>query len=532
MAIAKEIFDLSVIVPAMQAHWPSKKCNHTQVAIDYYQMVKNEITRGIVRADPDQIKLKLIPVNFKKMRDKSSRYGSAGQQKYWFDWFQSNFALMQIHQKGYSIGTRGTLTMIKFTKELEIMLADQDTANIFKSIYAEAIDSDVDFVPIDFKSLDNYIKHTSDQLLTLLSNDARQATLKANLKSAKLIKLIAEFCSGELPQIVNNSDFGRRYYRGPNLQSAAKIVRQAALGQCWSYDIEASVFAWKVDTAKEIDPKIGLPATLDYLQFKRKKRQHLAKVVFGNCSEHSIRTIKQAITAVGFGARTTNCVWRLENGQWKTSALKDLIYSNDALQRLFADAWFSEFVQEQTAITNLIFNEVKTHPAIASNKLLRSDRGLISKNRVISWLYQQTESKIIQALANVLEKHGQSMLLLCHDGFYTKQRAPVLELRRELLQHLPSARLEETYCTRFNYCPEADQFEQAHNIFIQQEEQRVAQLRGQPVHYPKPLELRKTYSVEDHFVDAADQEQAYQVPKYLESQLEFELLFGSQQFVS
>lgn len=526
MAIKKEIFDLDKIVLAMQAHWPSKKCNHRQVATDYYNLVKDEVTRGILKSDPEQIKLKLVPVNFKRIRHSTARYGAKGDQKYWFDWFQEHHPLMQKHHQGYKIGNKGVLTMIKFTRELDIMIADQDAAEIFKSIYAGAVDSDIDFVPVDLKSLTNYINHTQDSIRYLASNDQRQETLKDNLKSAELIKLIAEFTDGELPQIVNVSKFGRRYYRGPNLQSASKIVRQAALGHCWQYDIEASVFAWKLDTAKELDHGIKLPATLDYLQFKNKKREQLAEIVFGNRSERSIKTIKQVITAVGFGARTTNTVWRLENGQWRTSALKELIYSNESLKRLFADTWFSEFVQEQDAITKLIFNAVKEHPSIASNPLLISERGLLSKNRVVSFLYQQTEAQIIQALNQVLESNGHKMLLLCHDGFYTKKRAPVADLRYELQQHLPSARLEETECSTFSYNSEQDDYEYNHRKFIEQEEQRVAAALGKPVHKPQPLRFTTISTVEDYFTAPDGYDEAYAIPEQLQRQLELDALFA------
>lgn len=516
MKIDTDIFDLDLIEQEMITEWPSKWTDHRSVAIKYYTEVKRAVIKGIKMADTEQIKLNLIPISTKTMRISLGRYGNKGNQKYWFDWFQKHHPLMIPVIKGTNFGRnrKGSLTMIKTTREIERMLATNSSQEIFDSYYADIDSSQLDFVRVDLDSLAAYIEHNKDTQLLVARNDNHKTTLKNNEQTAKLILTLAHYNKGLLPQIISQSAFGRKYYRGPNLQNAPKIVRHAALGTCYQYDIEASVFTWKLDLSKDLDTAIKLPATIDYLDHKNHHRARLAELIFNNSSEYTVGTIKQVITAVGFGARTTNSYGFYQDGVWTTSALRALIKDERRLKLLFNDSWFQEFVIEQDLMTSLIFNSVKDDTRIRNRKILQTEQGRLSKNKTISFLYQQAESAIIQALEKRLHHQSNEIMLICHDGFYTKHRADVVDLRYELQQYLPHGRLDEIKHKAFTYNPDALTEENQHKRFIQAEEHRIAELFNKTVHKPKKMFIPKNQKNEEYDSGYDDGSKAYAPPVY------------------
>ena len=449
------------VIQSMQSFYPSDRINYRKVAKNYLKEVKQAVQRGILMAKHQQLEDGLIPVEWRKLRTLCGRYGSKGNQLYWFDWFQQHYPLLEKVQEGYKFGKQGKLTMARTTIDVELLLASQDPKEVFKAYYAnQDPNSDIDLCPIDQSSLANYI----------LANKAiqqRTPTLDENLKSAQTILLISQApqCFGYLPQIVSESDFGRRYYKGVNLQTAPKIVRQAALGECHQYDIEASVFTWKLDFVKSLY-EIKLPATLDYLEYKQHHRLRLAELIFGTKQKGYVNYIKQAITAIGFGARKTNAVWMGENGQWKKTALREIIKSQDLLDQFLNDAWVKEFITEQETMNKLIWEEIKNLPIIKEDVNLRNLNNQISKSKAIAKAYQTTERQLLTALTKIA--NNNEVILICHDGFYTKTKAKLSELKECLKQILPSGQLDYEYHKAYTFIDLS--FEEQHRQIIEQEE--------------------------------------------------------------
>jgi hypothetical protein len=329
-----------------------------------------------------------------------------------------------------------------------------------------------------------------------------------------LILTLANYNNGLLPQKIVRSPFGRRYYSGPNLQSAAKIVRHAALGHCYQYDIEASVFTWKLDMAKDIDRETKLPATIEYLDQKAYHRQRLAQLLFENGTDRSVNTVKQIITAVGFGARATNSIGWYDNGQLITTAIATILTSPAKQKLLFNDAWFKEFIEEQDLMNRMIFDQVKDQDQIKNNTVLQNPSGRLSRNKTISYLYQQAEATVIQNLNQRLQAQGKSMLLLCHDGFYTKMSADIVDLRYELQQYLPHGRLDQVEHKAYKYNPDSVIEERHHQRGIEQEEIAAAQQFNKCVHKSRPLPKTVGLRNDDYDNGYDDGAKAYQEPQY------------------
>jgi hypothetical protein len=450
----QSFWNISEITYAMRDFYRNDKTDYESIAQRYFQNVKEHLIKGILIARQNQLEQELIPLSWNQLRRSVGRYGSRGNQQYWFDWFQANCPLIEKVLEGHKFGNKGTLTMVKPTFDIEVLLASQDPNLVFDMKYGDLKDQEVDWVPINLRSLGNYIKANR-------AIESRDSTLDENLKLAKTIRLIAasDRAQGQLPQIVSESDFGRRYYKGINLQSAPKIVRHAALGNCHQYDIEASVFTWKFDLVKSIDPEIKLPYTLEYLEFKNHYRKKLAQTVFSTQQQGYVNYIKRAFTAVGFGARKTNTAWQNQDGTWSKTALRYIIKSREKLDLFLNDPWVKGFIQEQDTINKIIWDDIKSNPAFSA----------LGRNKGIAKAYQMTERVIIEKLMNIV-KHKQ-VLLLCHDGFYTRQRCNLAELRECLQSILPSGRLDHEEINAYKFVD--NQFEQEHQQHMEWERQQA-----------------------------------------------------------
>jgi hypothetical protein len=217
---------------------------------------------------------------------------------------------------------------------------------------------------------------------------------------------------------------------------------------------------------------------------------------------------------VGFGARATNSIGWYDNGQLTTTAIATILTSPAKQRLLFNDVWFKEFIEEQDLMNRMIFDQVKDQDQIKNNAILQNPSGRLSRNKTISYLYQQAEAAIVRSLELRLQTGHNQMLLLCHDGFYTKNKADVVDLRYELQQYLPHGRLDQVEHKAYKYNPDSLIEQQQHQRWIQQEELAAAQLTGKPVHKPKSLPRFVGTRCDDYDNGYDDGTKAYQEPQY------------------
>jgi hypothetical protein len=285
--------------------------------------------------------------------------------------------------------------------------------------------------------------------------------------------LIAQYFESQgwtpgIPQIVSESEFGRRYYRGLNLQNCPKVVRNAALGKSFQYDLHASVFAWRYATAKKINPSIKLPYTLEYLDEKDQRRKQLADALEIRVSNKSkIEIIKQLLTAIGFGSRVGNdgVSWVDKTGTRQYLAIAKIIKTPAAREKLLAHPWLAGFIEEQKMLSKVIFDAHKE--SVRGIRCLEGENtgGKLSVNKVLAYLYQQEERQIMNMLAESSKEQG-TFLLLVHDGFYTSHPVKLVELREQLNRENEFAAITKVEHSAWGF--NAD--EEAHRIKIIEQE--------------------------------------------------------------
>ena len=342
----------------------------------------------------------------------------------------------------------------------DIVLASGNVPDIIEHLYGEITeDSNIDWAPVDLKSIDAYIRANR-----AIQN--RQDYHDRYLKDAEKIQIIAKEYDGYLPQIVRESAFGRRYYEGLNLQNTSRVVRAAALGDCYQWDISNSVWAWKYHVVEQIYREAGerTPYTLclDYLERKSAYRKKIAHDVFPDM--HSgVDIIKQALTAVSFGAIGKNTRYPSPDGGMRTTALADIIRSPERLDQFLNHDLVKPLIQEQREMNQSIMiylqctdqaKELKKHSALVDN------RGALKPNSVIAYLYQHWERQLMDQVCALMERYDetgnptQNVLLRVHDAVYTRARPSARKLQeiKLLLQDQNrEIRFEETVLKGWNF---------------------------------------------------------------------------------
>lgn len=342
--------------------------------------------------------------------------------------------IFTIIETGNNITEKLTMAQLNYNME-EILLAagtPEELAVELYSPYNEQIQRDeFDLVPVDQRSLGNYIK--SNCVIDRERNPGQAEDLNRNLKHAQRIWMLASANNWHLMQVHSESAFGRRYYQGPNLQNTPKIVRHAVLGDCHEYDIESSVFAWKLSWFREIcrrgDEHIAMPATLEYLDHKHAMRRKLAQSVFDTTSPWAVDLIKQLITAIGFGAPARAQGYRVEN-RYQRPALATIITAKSRLDRALSDPWLQEFVEEQNRMNAVIIGYGQLtgqEPEWRSVPELLDKAKRLRPNSVIAYLYQQHERKILDWAEQFCA--DREVLLTVHDCIYTREPVKLSEFR-------------------------------------------------------------------------------------------------------
>jgi hypothetical protein len=149
-------------------------------------------------------------------------------------------------------------------------------------------------------------------------------------------------------------------------------------------------------------------------------------------AEFQTKLIKQAITAISFGARATSCGWPNGSGGITNSALVDILRNPDQRRRFLADPCVRGFIREQNCLDDFIFALVKTrYPGLLERESLQTPSGRPSKSRVLAFLYQHAETEVMGIVAQAAAKHGRQPIARVHDAIFFRKRLG-LDLKLEI----------------------------------------------------------------------------------------------------
>jgi hypothetical protein len=429
-------------------------------------MLLSAVQRGI---PPAQRKLNLFAI---PLHDLANRGGRIGPQKLrMHKWLKDNqLELVQTIEKGSKFsGTYSTvkltglvtlddritlnhsvISQIKTDRELDRYLTghEADSRSVFKHLFPElepcslsGFEDEFDFVPVDIESLKAFIHWTSEGA-QFGSKEKRYLILN----QAKLVLAVASINGAIFPQRIKLSTFGRKYYEGLSVQNVHKELRRAMLGNCWEYDMRSSVVAWKMGYAKDFLSRAKIhngertyfPATTLFLEDKADFMATVRYFTFaGNTAlteDFQTSLIKQALTAISFGAKSAGCGWTDSSGSWHNPALVDILKNQSEREKFLSDPTVKAFIEEQRALDDFIFDLVKAKsPEVLTQVCLKTASGRISKPKVLAYLYQHAETQAMDLICAVAEIHGHIVIARVHDAVFFKSRlGPDLKHEMEL----------------------------------------------------------------------------------------------------
>ena len=377
---------------------------------------------------------------------------------------------------------------------------EQDNHELFNHLYPDYraikssgyFDDIFDPLPVDVQSLKSYMVWLADDASKIKAGDKAMA-----LRQAKIVLGIASVFKGIYLQRRKPSNFGRIYYEGTSIQNVNKELRRAVLGNCWEYDIRSSVVAWKMgyarsylDSLSEVhDLRREFSATLCFLEDKEDFMATVRHGVFLTDSrvpkDLQSKLLKQAFTAISFGAKHNSKGWPNDSGGWTNSAIASIILNAEERERFLSDAVVVKFTDEQTSLDNYIFSLVKIQRRdLLRREILQTPSGLPSKSKILAYLYQHDETEIMDVVRATAAEHDRYAIANVHDAIFFKRRLGTelkheIELRMQEYSANPYWRLRAKQIERYNPKRLDDEAEiAAHKQRILEEERRAKEFFG------------------------------------------------------
>jgi hypothetical protein len=528
MNFERKMIEITVdpkVAAALKKAFPSPPNSSVRALSKYVTQLKFMLINALLRGQtPEELKLNLFSISLHDLANKGGQIGR-GKKVRVHAWLRDNgFALVEYAVLGTNLS--GVVSKVKLTDLVtldmpqlvqpanttviddvtianELLAATaQANADLINHLYpdfdqcvaAQTLDQVFDAVDVDIASLENYIKWLLEDS-KLISASKR----KHYLFQAQIILSVAKDKGGKYYQRKKPSDFGRTYYAGTSVQNVNKELRRAILGNCWEYDIRSSVVAWKMGYATEFLAEKNLaanvrsifPCTLSYLENKTVFMNAVQHVVFGSTSNLAealqVKILKQAFTALSFGARKTAKGWMDSNGGWVKPAIVDIIQVKDERERFLADKSVGGFIAEQNMLDTFLFDTFKQmRPDLLKLPYLQTQGGNPSKAKVIAFMYQHEETTVMDIVRSAVVEHGKTVLANIHDAIIVKQRLGAelkqeIELRMQEQTVNPYWRLGATELQRYeSSSKEAKLEELAHK-------QRMQQLEATAVGYKSPF---------------------------------------------
>ena len=449
-----------IVLQTLQQHFPKPKNSAAKALDKYVKLLTQQLTTSVMHGRNAWMRsMNLYTISVYRQRNRGSQIGkNKTRLQNWLE--QNKLDLFKVIEKGSNltqklsviqltdlvttsyIDTHITSAYDLETEELRKLQEQQLLTNkeLFEKLYEnidtlseDELDDTYDVVPIDVKSLGNYI--------AWLKNDATLIDEKKKelyLLQADTILRVAQYTKGIFIQKKKSSLFGRNYYSGISVQNVNKELRRAMLGHCWEYDIRGSVFAWKMGLAEECystldttEPlKKVFSETLLYLENKKEFMATVRHYTFNDEStisrELQDKLIKQAVTAISFGARRGTHGWTTNGTDWKNPSLVEIFKNKEERDRFLNNNIIKRFLQEQNTLDKFLFNYCKQEKCSFLNlEEVRTQCGSLSRSKVIAYLYQHSETVVMDVAAKEIEARGRKVLARVHDAIFIDKRLGV-----------------------------------------------------------------------------------------------------------
>lgn len=423
---------------ALAAAFPLPRNSARRALAKYLNTLSKLLTQACLFGQtPMQRKLNTYSISLQRLANEGGQIGP--ERKRVHAWLRDNgLELVRTVTQGSNL--TGRVSDVKLTdlaeieddwSDLDVLNAsrkDQDRIMYGHSHEMNSVDCDV--LEVDQASLGSYVQWLTERA-SLLSAESKSHVLQ----QAKTILATAQSQGGYVYQVKKPSVFGRMYYEGLSIQNVNKELRRAILGDCWEYDMRSSVISWKMGFAKwALDAasdsravREAFPAITGYLEDKADFMRVMRHFVFLDGTNvpkaFQAKLLKQAVTAISFGARATNTGWYDMSGAWTNPALVEIIKNKDERNRFLGDSTIRKFIQEQNFLDDYIFQSFKREAGdFLKSSYLLTPSGQVSKSKVLAFYYQQSETQVMDILREVAASHGHIPLANVHDAVFFRRK--------------------------------------------------------------------------------------------------------------
>ena len=212
----------------------------------------------------------------------------------------------------------------------------------------------------------------------------------------------------------------------------------AFIGPSWEYDCKSCSTAWKMSFASEwhaqkksrkLDVRHTYAAMTLYLEDKEAFFDAVILEVFNLQPTPEYKaTIKEAMTALGFGAKLSMGTWRSDTGEENQSSLFEVFDRDAALLKRFVDCdLVKQFNAEQQTLNKFIVTKFAGDAVWQTEMTAEQQRKKVkqfSSAQKIVWLYQHAETIMMDLVRAEIKKSGNTVLANVHDAVVVRDQIP------------------------------------------------------------------------------------------------------------
>ena len=364
------------------------------------------------------------------------RYKKNNKTMYWFDWFAKNYPLWAEINKGDNL--RGVVTEVMLTFDIQEALQSLSSTEIYESWNEECkkiktlkVNAHKNYthedIPIDLDNVVRYIRRTEHDIKSASSKVKK--TMEINLVEAKIIEALALAhnkpitcdISGNttwmLPQLYYDVDlFDRRYYvTSLALQRMHSTLRKVCLGKGYGIDLNTSVYSFYKLIAKmnNIDSNI----ITEMMENKTAFRQSVGSVLINSYEYSRVSKVKRAITAMGFGAKSSDF-----------GAVDKILKDKEDLKAFNEHPKIVALKKFQKEILTWAKEEFKDEIKTLGEDFKTGRQYNFKK--LLAMKYQQYETMIMTDIIDHVNNCDSAALMLwVHDGIYIKGKVNAKDIQ-------------------------------------------------------------------------------------------------------
>ena len=425
----------STVLTALQIAF-TKPANSAKNALNKYILALEDIlNEALLRGrDGFDSKFNLYSISLKKLANKGSQIGPEKIRIH--SWLEENgYELVKMVELGSGIrrqNSRVKLTQLIHLTDVDDRLYPKEAFEKihpnFSGLTQQQIANDYDMTEVDIGSLNRYIATIAPQGI-----EPNKNKLRISFHQARRIAAAASYKNGFFYQKKKPSAFGRTYYEGISVQNVNKELREVMLGDCWEYDIRSSVVSWKLGFAQAyIDahmPNSAIDTVFPVChQYSVDKSILISKIkldVFKHShKDENTKTglIKEALTALNFGARLSGNSYTDKQGQSHKQAIAEILEHKVECQLFLNCQLVKEFTEEQKKLDSVIMGWVNsTQPDLLSLINPKTNKKLTKKS-LMAYLYQHAETEMMDIFRSYASQNNLTVMANIHDAIILKKK--------------------------------------------------------------------------------------------------------------